>query len=239
MWTETLCLIVACMATKKTKQAEARDSKVATPTLERLDAFRWAVLVSLVACRDALFEMIDGLLTVDPALPSLAYLSLSPTVSRGHDMLYRALNEGRVDRAAFRDALWSQPVPRVGGRIVLAVDGTGWPRPDANCSDRRTFWHKRNRSGGGGDDVPAWVYSFVVACESGASSWVCPLDVELIGPEDTEMSVAVRQLRRRTNRPTTTSRDTADLWQPMPSCPAAPALISLGELHVNASSWLA
>lgn len=93
---------------------------MASETLERLDAFGWVVFASLLVCRDALFEMIDGLLTVDPALPSLAYLSLSPTVTRGHDMLYRALSEGRVDTAAFRAALWSQPIPTVGA-------GSCWP----------------------------------------------------------------------------------------------------------------
>lgn len=200
MTNESLCLIVAFMRTKAKNQAKAQGSKIAVrrgDVTAPLDEFRLAVYAAFLTCQDALFAMMDALTCAPARIDSLAWLSLAPEFGRGHDMLYQALNAGRVDWRALRRALWRQELPRIGGRLVLAVDGTGWPRPDANTADKRVLWHRAGRGRSSeGSRIPAWAFSFLVALEPGDRSWVNVVDAEPIAPGETEVAVAVRQIRR-------------------------------------------
>src|ERR1700755_2779324 len=83
----------------------------------------------------------DALLCADGPVPSLVELTLTAEHRRGHGAMYDALNAGQVEPARLRRSLASLPLPRMGERIVLAVDVSPWLRPDAATSGDRLFCH--------------------------------------------------------------------------------------------------
>jgi hypothetical protein len=72
---------------------------------------------------------------------SLVDLSLAPEHRRGHGALYDGLNHGKIEIARLRRGVAGLPLPRLGERIVLAVDVSPWLRlwvprtwsPHATC----------------------------------------------------------------------------------------------------------
>lgn len=78
--------------------------------VEALRAFRAGVYVCLGRRRDALFELLDALLTTPPC-PSLPHLSLAPGHRRGWGSVYAALRRGHVHAEALRALLLRQPMP--------------------------------------------------------------------------------------------------------------------------------
>jgi hypothetical protein len=165
--------------------------------LERLTGFREVFYSEvLTGRRDALFEACEALLETPGRVEVFPYLSLSPRFGRGHDMLYQALNSGKVDHRRFRRAALRQQIPTVGGRIVLAVDVTPWLRPDANTSAERAFCHVHGRGRGADARIPGWPYSMVAAVGSGTSSWTALLDIERVGAGGNDSVAAAVQLRR-------------------------------------------
>jgi hypothetical protein len=88
-----------------------------------------------------------------------------------------------VDR--LRIGLAGLPVPRTDdGRIVLAVDVSPWLRSDAPTSVDRLFCRVYGRAKSASQFIPGWPYSFVIALESGRTSWTGILDAIRLGPED-------------------------------------------------------
>src|SRR5918995_5975211 len=78
-----------------------------TTTSDELQAFRAALYACFGRRRDALFELVEGLLTTaDAATPtSVARLSLAPSHRRGWGSAYAALRRGEVDEDALRALL--------------------------------------------------------------------------------------------------------------------------------------
>ena len=68
---------------------------VSEAPLDTLRAFRQEVYQAFGARRDALFDLLDALLTAGPVL-SPVHLSLAPAHRRGHGSLYAALSQGEV-----------------------------------------------------------------------------------------------------------------------------------------------
>ncbi|SDE57239.1 NF041680 family putative transposase [Glycomyces harbinensis] len=162
--------------------------------------FRAGFHQCLTARSDALFELTDAVLCSSGPVVSLPGLSLTGVFTRGHGALYDALSAGRIDADRFREALAAQPLGRVRGRIVLAVDATGWLRPDANCSPGRLYCHVTGHGRGQDQMVPGWSYSFIAALEPGASSWTQILDAARIGQDDDPAEVTALQLRAVVDR---------------------------------------
>ncbi len=160
-----------------------------------LRALRAAFHRCLSARSDALFELADAVLCSRGPVASLPVLSLSGVFTRGHGALYDALAAGRIDTDRLGEVLAAQPIRRIRGRIVLAVDATGWLRPDANCSPGRLYCHVAGHGRGGDQMVPGWSYSFVAALEPGASSWTQILDARRIGQDDDPAETTALQLR--------------------------------------------
>ncbi|MEW2119906.1 transposase [Streptomyces sp. NPDC005474] len=128
-------------------------------------------------------------------MKSLVDLTLTAENRRGHGALYDALNCGRIDTDRLRAEL-ALPVPRTDdGRIVLAVDVSPRLRSDAPTSADRLFCHVHGRAKSVSQFIPGWPYSFVVALESGRTSWTGILDVVRLGPEDDATAVIADQLR--------------------------------------------
>ena len=145
---------------------------------------------------DALFELADAVLCADGPVRSLVELSLVGEHRRGHGSLYAALARGRLDVARLRTALSAVALPRAAdGRLVLAVDITCWLRPDAHTSPERILCHTYGRGKDQHIMVPGWPYSFVVALETGRSSWTAPLDAVRLAPGDDAATVTATQLR--------------------------------------------
>jgi DDE superfamily endonuclease len=116
-----------------------------------LRAFRAGVYAGLGRRRDALFEVLDALLTAG-SCPSLPHLSLAPGHRRGWGSVYAALRRGHVEVPALRALPSRQPVPD--GPPVYAVDVSVWPRPAAATSPERGYqYHSPRRRRAGGDPV--------------------------------------------------------------------------------------
>jgi hypothetical protein len=87
------------------------------------------------------------------------------------------------------------PLPRdADGRIMLGVDVSNWPRPEAVTAAERLFCHMRGR-GRNAQVVAGWPYSFVAALEAGRSSWTAMLDAVRLGPTDDLTEVTAAQVR--------------------------------------------
>nr|WP_255640260.1 transposase [Glycomyces sp. TRM65418]QZD56698.1 transposase [Glycomyces sp. TRM65418] len=143
--------------------------------LSALSAFRDAFYAAIGGRADAVFELSDAVLEHEGKVDSLPGMSLENAFTRGHGSVYTAVNAGRIDPEAVRSAALAEPLPRMRGHIVLAVDVSPWLRPDAACSPERLFCRVYGRGRGSDQTIPGWPYSFVVSLTPGASSWVVPL----------------------------------------------------------------
>jgi hypothetical protein len=165
-----------------------------------LAGFRVLFYDSLNARADELFELADALLCADGPVRSLVELSLAPEHRRGHGALYDGLNHGSIEIARLRRGVAGLALPRVGDRIVLAVDVSPWLRPDAETSAQRLFCHVHGRAKGNAQMIPGWPYSIVAALQSGRSSWTAVLDAVRLGPTDDATAVTATQLRETVDR---------------------------------------
>ncbi|WP_405640449.1 transposase [Streptomyces uncialis] len=78
------------------------------------------------------------------------------------------LNQGRINSDRLPPLLAGLPLPRFpDGRLVLAVDVSPWPWPDAPCSPDRLFCHVDQRTKTASPSIPGRPYSFVAALEMG------------------------------------------------------------------------
>ena len=204
--------------------------------LAALRAFRAGMYTCFGRRRDALFELLDALLTAGPC-PSLPHLSLASGHRRGWGSVYAALRRGHVHVEALRALLLRQPVPE--GPPVSAVDVRVWPRADAATSpERGSRYHSPRRRRAGGDPVgPGWTSQWLVRLSPARGSWTAPVDVRRVGLQETPTTVAVEQMKalvaarpagdaagRRwsSSTPATTPPASPPRW-PAPGRPADPA----------------
>jgi hypothetical protein len=146
----------------------------AAGSLSGLSRFRDGFYDCLTARADALFELADAVICADGPVTSLAGLSLEPVFRRGHGALYDALAGGDVDEERLRDLLAGQ-LP-AGAPLMLGVDATTFPRPNAVCSPGRGLHYAPCRCDGDRKVVPGWQFQWVTALEWGSSSWTLPVD---------------------------------------------------------------
>jgi hypothetical protein len=168
---------------------------------DRLAAFRRDLYQCLTRRADELAELADAVLCAGGPVRVLAELSLVPGHRRGHGALYDALNSGQVQIARLRWSLAALPLPAwPDGRIRLAVDVSGWLRPDAGTSPERLFCHCYGRGRNSAQMIPGWPYSFVAALEPGRTSWTAVLDAVRLGPADDLAAVTAAQVRHVVER---------------------------------------
>ncbi|MEU7827742.1 transposase [Nonomuraea sp. NPDC049129] len=85
-------------------------------------------------------------------------------------------------------------LPR-GIRPRFAIDGTPYPRPDAECSpDRGHVYHDACRCDGTRKTIPGWEYQFVAALGELRSAWTAPVDVART-THSTRLAVTTDQVR--------------------------------------------
>jgi hypothetical protein len=108
---------------------------------------------------DALFELADAVLCAGGPVCSLPRLWLEPVFGRGHGSVYAALARGAVRVGALEDLL-AAARPR-SWPLVFAVDGTSWPRCDAEASPGRGYYYHPSRHSAGKPIVAGWWYQQV------------------------------------------------------------------------------
>jgi hypothetical protein len=176
------------------------DDRAGVEPITGLCRFRDGFYSCLGARADAQFELTEALLCADGPVRCLVDLSLAPEHRRGHGALYDGLNHGSIEIARLRRCLARVTLPRVGQRIVLAVDVSPWLRPDAETSPARLFCHVHGRARGTAQMIPGWPYSVVAALQTGRSSWTAVLDAVRLGPADDATAVTAGQLREVVDR---------------------------------------
>jgi hypothetical protein len=166
----------------------------------RLIDFRAALYRCLGRRADALFELVDAMLTTDGPMVSLAGLSEENAFRRGHGALYDALARGAIDSEALGGLIAASWDSADDGPVKIAVDVSPWARPDAPTSEGRCHCYASCRCDGARKTIPGWPFSVVAGVERGASSWTAPLDARRIGPDDDATVVTVAQIGVVTRR---------------------------------------
>lgn len=166
-----------------------------------LNQFRTHTYECMTRRGDALFELADAIAASPTRISDIARLSLEPEQERGHGAVYDGLAVGSINHDLLAQTLAATPIPTITGpdgrgRIVLAVDVSNWLRPDAATSADRSFCHTYARGKGRADMIPGWPYSYVVAVESGPTSWTTILDARRLMPTDNATATTAKQLRR-------------------------------------------
>ena len=173
-----------------------QDAAARVEALAGLSRFRGDFYGCLTRRADALFELTDAVLCADGPVASLPELSLTGVHRRGHGAMYDGLAHGVIELDRLRTALVGLELPRYGGRqLVVAIDVTPWPRPDAECSPERSHCHRYCRCDGSRQTIPGWPYSVAAALGPGRSSWTAPLDVVRIRPHEDVTDVTADQVR--------------------------------------------
>jgi hypothetical protein len=160
--------------------------------LEALRCFRTDLHGSFPRRADALFELVDALLTAGP-VASLPHLSLQAAHRRGWGSLYDALTEGALDAAALQGLLRRHAASD--GPTVYAIDQSVWPRCDAEASPDRGFYYHPSRHSAGQPIVAGWAYQWLAQLSFTRDSWTTPLDVRRVHPTENANAVAVEQIR--------------------------------------------
>lgn len=163
-----------------------------TPEWEALRAFRHQVSTLFGCRRDALFELLDAVLSAS-SLETPAHLSLTPTCQRGWGSLYDALNSGTMDLARLERLGASARCAQQ--TCWYAVDARVWPRCDAETSPERGYYHHPYRHSHGQPIVAGWNSSGLVQLPQRCSSWTAPLRVRRVIPGENATAVAAEQIR--------------------------------------------
>jgi hypothetical protein len=164
---------------------------MSTPELEALRAFRHQVYTLFGCRRDALFELVDAVLTT-PAIETPAHLSLAPSCQRRWGSLYEALNVGTLDVPLLEALIASYPLATE--TAWYAVDASVWPRCDAETSPERGYYPHPYRHSHGQPIVAGWNYSWLVQVPSRCSSWSAPLRMRRVRPGENLNEVAAEQI---------------------------------------------
>lgn len=146
--------------------------------------------------RDAMFDLLDAILTGE-RVTSTVRLSLAPAYQRQWPSIFDALTDGTLNVLAMRRRLVrALPCPPDDRRELWALDGSGWPRPEARTSPERTYTRFVTPGIPESGIVDGWEYQWLAAIPEERGSWVLPLDVTRRGPAaGTATQLAIRQLR--------------------------------------------
>lgn len=163
-----------------------------TAAWEALRAFRQQVYTLFGCRRDALFDLLDALLTAS-SIETPAHLSLAPSCQRGWGSLYDALNAGTMDLSQLERLIASYPLSSEA--TWYALDASVWPRCDAETSPARGYYAHPYRHSHGQPIVAGWNYSWLVQLPTRCSSWTAPLRVRRLIPGENVNRVAAEQIR--------------------------------------------
>ncbi len=166
--------------------------------ISTLQQYRHDVYLCFRRAKDALFDMVDALITETQA-QSFPELSLSPLFQRKWHSLYEALQDGKIDAETLQKTFIKYiPAPSEGKRLLLGVDATNFERPFSDASPDRTAMPMHNIPHAAPKKSTAitfgWKYSTVVVLPEEPSSWTFILDQRRISSDKTDVEVAFEQL---------------------------------------------
>jgi hypothetical protein len=159
---------------------------------QKLQEFRKSIYEYLGTAKDAVFELMDAVLT-SPSISSYVSLSMNPLFRRKWPSIYEALQDSRPQRAKLMK-LMVQEIPTE-EQPFLAGDCSVWLRPDAVTLKERGFHHGKDESIGVGQS-----YSTLAWIPEASGSWALPLKHERITSFETPVSKAAFQLKQVTEQ---------------------------------------
>jgi hypothetical protein len=160
--------------------------------LSKLAAFRQSIYGCLTKARDALFELIDAVLTT-PQLTSFPELSCAPVFRRQWPSLYEAVQDGALNRQELLE-LEVENLPTA-GRQLLVGDHTAWSRPQARTLPDRSFEHQPTPIRGQKPITIGHGYSTLGVVPDKEGSWFLPLLHERIKSETKPSAKMAEQLK--------------------------------------------
>ncbi|GHO80203.1 hypothetical protein KSD_79740 [Ktedonobacter sp. SOSP1-85] len=144
--------------------------------LNTWNEFRHAVYSSFLQGKDALFNLLDALLSECEA-QSLIELSLSPHFQRTWDSVYEALSDGKIDERRLRELFLEYLVrPALDHPLRIGIDASNIARPKAVTSPDRSGQKVPNLPDGEQAITYGWQFSTVVALPATPGSWTYVLD---------------------------------------------------------------
>jgi hypothetical protein len=157
---------------------------------ERLKEFRQAAYELLVMAKDATFELMDAVMTTRNA-SCLAEFALSPLFKRQWSSVYEAIQDSRPDRRKLMMLYIKQLEVSVPAEehVLMAIDHTGWGRPEAKTLADKTYQYQSGVVVGQGYSTIAWI-------PEAEGSWALPLLHERISSDQTPIHKAAAQLQR-------------------------------------------
>ena len=161
-------------------------------SLDKLKYFRKAIYYRLGNAKDALFDLMDAVLTTR-SISSFVELSLSPLFRRKWPSIYEALQDAQPSRQLLMQE-YAQEIP-VSELTVLAGDHTAWSRIYARTLRERTYEHQPQQMGGKPITLGQG-YSTIAWIPEAQGSWALPLLHERITSFETPLEKAATQLRQ-------------------------------------------
>ena len=146
----------------------------------------------LILARDAQFELVDSLLLGLP-IRSFPELSLSPVFRRKWPSAYAAIEDGQQDQEWLEGYLIQQ-IP-MQSLLVFALDGTGWPHPEAKTLADRQYIYSSTQAIDG-FIVVGHPYSVLAWVPEPNRSWTPPVSVRRITSQQTAAEVGVAQVKQ-------------------------------------------
>jgi hypothetical protein len=163
--------------------------------LNTIKAFRHDTYSSFGRAKDALFNIVDALLTEDRA-KSFPELSLSPHFERQWPSLYEALEDGMIDQQYLQEVFARYlPYPSPEETLWVGIDASGIARPQAVTSADRSAQHVHNLPNCDKPVTYGWQFSTVVALPETPSSWTYILDQQRVRTDTTPAQVAFAQVQ--------------------------------------------
>jgi hypothetical protein len=200
--------------------------------LNTLIEFRHEVYQSFKQAKDALFNLVDALVSEDRA-QSLPELSLSPYFERNWASTYEALEDGIIDSQQVQKVFVAHLPPRT-PMPLIAVDSTSIARSKARTSEDRSAQYVHNLPESAKPVTYGWQFSTVVALPEKPSGWTYILDQRRVATATTAIEVAAEQLSQIAGQvPKETialldrGYDSAWLWCQMSQLPIHGCLIRL------------
>jgi hypothetical protein len=168
----------------------------ANQQLNRIIEFRQAISRDAFRReRDAQFELLDALTSHGSHIRSFPELSLSPFFRRQWSSVYAAVERGTQDRAWLTKYLSQQLEPHDDQVVVMALDMSAWPRPDAETLPDRQFVRSATQDATGEDVVIGQPYSILAWVADPEGSWALPVRVARVSSDQTEVEAGVAQVR--------------------------------------------
>jgi hypothetical protein len=162
-------------------------------SLQKLQEFRKSIYGRLGNARDALFDLMDAVLTTR-SITSFVELSLSPLFRRKWPSLHEALQDAHPPRQALmKEYVGTLDEAEV---TVLAMDHTAWSRLHAETLQERTYEHQPQVMTGAKPVTLGQGYSTIAWIPQAQGSWALPLLHERITSFETAIEKAATQLHQ-------------------------------------------